>query len=1200
MGHISQISGRKGGGKGGGGGGGRAAQEAPNTLRSKATARVIDLVSEGEIGGLLNGLRSVILDGTPVENADGSLNFAGVTLEERPGLPDQAPVSGFTDVEREVPVGVEVTAAAPVVRTITSPNLDALRIKMRLPALTRQNTGNGDLSATSVEFKIEVRPSGGTYAQTNLEWGWMPYTDQTAPLTKGLRVVVEGTVFGGSGANASTDLTVEYRKDGGAWQVWETRSATAGIPWGVEWRWEGDNYIPFNVWIRSSATASTTFEITDLPEGVYEVRATAGTIRSTEASSPVPIKIEGKTTSPYERAYRVPLPTGGAPWDIRITRLTEDAELVSLRNETHWSSYTELVDARLSYPDSAYFALSIDAEQFGEKIPVRGFEIKGIKVQVPSNYDPETRVYTGLWDGTFKLAWTDNPAWVLFDLLTSERYGLGRDVLPEVPDKWGLYQIAQYCDALVSNGYGGEEPRFTFNAQIRTAEDAYQVIMAIGSAFRGMVYWGSGAVMAVQDAPRDAGNLVAPANVIDGDFNYEGTGRKARHSAVVVKWNNPADAYKMALEVVEDPAMIARYGYNSTDVVAFGCTSRAQAHRFGRWMLYSEEAETEVVTYRASFDHAGVEPGEIIRVADPHHAGARFGGRVRSATTSLIQLDDTIELEPSESYTLSVVLPDGSLEDRAVTTAPGETDELALSPALSVAPQVAAMWALTSTSLSPQTFRVISNMEIEKGIFEIKALLHAPDKFDRVEQDLVLDPPETSYLPTGVLPAPKDGSVFEYSTREGPTPRALAAVSWSAPGDARARYYQVEMRRPSASGFELVDTIQALSLDASISEAGTYGFRVRAITALGEVGPWHSWEADLFGLYRTPVAPAEYRVSVLDGQAHQSWTVTTDALISHYKIRHSPDPAETEWSSMVDLVLDTGLVHATSVPAMGGVYAIKPVTFAGIESDDPALIVSPTVGLASLNVVETIVEDPAFAGAKTDLALTGAGLALTSGDDLFARSDFFGVSDFFLGVGGLKSSGIYEVSEVVDLGEVYTSRVTASMGVGVVNMAADFFGVPDLFDQADIFGISSTNIGVELQLATTADDPAGSPVWSAWQPFVIGDYDFRAIKFRAILTSSEFAISPVLEALTLAIDMPDRLLSGDDLVADAAGASIVFSPSFKAVPALAVTGQDMASGDRFEIINKTSAGFDLRFFNSGGSGVSRTFDYVANGYGRGA
>ena len=356
--------------------------------------------------------------------------------------------------------------------------------------------------------------------------------------------------------------------------------------------------------------------------------------------------ITGKTKSPYQRAYRVDLSpyTTDSPSDypliFKVSRTTPETETTTTQDQIFLDSYVEIQEQKFEYPDSAYVAITVDSELFGGKIPKRSYEIKGLKIQYPANYDPDTRIYTGIWDGTFLEGYCNNPAWVMYDMLTNSRYGLGDDIDASQVDKAALYQVGIYCDELVDDGKGGQEPRFTINAVMTQRKEAYTVLNAIASVFRGMAFWSAGGVSFSNDQPKDPVRVVTNASVKDGDFTYSGVGLKARHSAVLVTWNDPLDFYRQQIEVVEDPDLIQRFGWRQIELVAFGTTSRAQAIRMGKWLLQAEATETETVTYEAGWDHADTTPGQIIQISDEHRVGARVAGRIlgkdlHSLTTSI-------------------------------------------------------------------------------------------------------------------------------------------------------------------------------------------------------------------------------------------------------------------------------------------------------------------------------------------------------------------------------------------------------------------------------------------------------------------------------------------------------------------------------------------------------------------------------------
>jgi predicted phage tail protein len=771
------IVGAGGGGKSGGGSA-RVAQEAPDSLRSKAYARVVDLVCEGEIEGLAAGLQSVYLDDTPIQNSDGSYNFTGVTLEARTGTQQQSYIPGFSSVENEVSVGVECKYGQTVVRSITDPDVDAVRIKVSIPTLTLQDTTNGDLNGTSVTYAIDLQSRGAGYVQ-----------------------ILQDTV-------------------------------------------------------------------------------------------------SGKTSSRYQRSYYVPL-SGTGPWDVRLRRITADSTQTSLQNKTFLESYTEVIESKLRYPNSALMALRVDASQF-TSIPRRSYDLKLLRVRIPSNYFPETRSYAGVWDGSFKVAWTDNPAWCFYDLVTSTRYGLGNYIPETQVDKWALYRVAKYCDELVPNGLGGYEPRFTCNLYLQTREQAYKVVQDMASVFRGMAYWSGGAITVTQDAPQDPVYQFTAANVVDGEFAYQGSSAKARHTVALVSWVDPDDFYRQKVEYVEDLAGIARYGVVQADVVAMGCTSRGQANRVGKWLLYSEQSESEIITFRTGLEGAVVRPGDVIKVADASRGGMRLGGRIAAATTVSVTLDQDL---PAGSWRISVVLPTGVVEERQVGSLSGRT--VGVTSAFSMAPQVGAIWVLSSTLVEAQLFRVVQVAESEPGIHEITALAHNPSKYAVIEQGLALQPRAITVLST--TPAAPTGLIVTESLyRVKDQALVLIQLGWEQVFGALE--YQVTYRVNGGNTVTL-PKVSSTYLEIRNAEAGDYVFTVRAVGVSGKLGNSASLSQSILGKLQPPDDVQDFVVLRRTTDLLLSWSANTDADLSGYEVR-----VGTGWDSgvMVGQTAGTQLVHDQS------------------------------------------------------------------------------------------------------------------------------------------------------------------------------------------------------------------------------------------------------------------------------------------------
>lgn len=1066
------IRGAKGGGKGGKGGSARTPIEAPNTLRSAATARIIDLLGEGPIVGLVDGLKSVFLDDTPIQAADGSYSFAGVTISERTGEADQEPIPGFPAVESEVDVSTQVKYGLPIIRTVTNLEADAIRIKIQTPTLTSQDPTTGDINGSFAQLAVDVQASGGTWKR----------------------------------------------------------------------------------------------------QGV--------------------IILSGKTTSPYEKQKRIEL-AGTGPWTVRVTRQTADGTSI-IQNDTHWTSYTEIVDARLTYPDSAIIGLQVDARQFGSDIPSRSYDVKGRIIRVPSNYNPDTRAYAGLWDGTFKLAWTDNPAWIYLDLATHPRYGAGLENI----DKWSLYQIAQYCDELVPNGYGEMEPRFTVNTVLAEQVDAIKALNQLASAFRGMTYWGSNSAVAVADMPSDPVKLVSPANVINGEFEYSGTGMRERHSVALITWNDPEDGYKKQVEVVEDADAIRLFGWRQLDVTAFGCTSRGQAHRLGRWLLYSERAETETVTYTAGVDHADLRPGDIIALSDPSLAGARLSGRVRVSGLLELQLDKVPSEVAGADWFFDVMLPAGVIERRQVQAFTGNV--VTLTEPLTAEPVVAAMWVLSSVAVEPRQFRVVSVSEKEGARYQVTAVEHDPDKYARVELGLSLPERDTSLIPTGPLPSPLNITVEEYLYRAGVGVRSGASISVTPPADPRISMYEFQVWRPGGSDFGPLSTQSGITADLQDTNPGEYRMRVRSLTVTGLRSPWRVSAIALQGLLRPPADITDLHLTVNAGQLTLWWPPVPDLDLDHYEIRYSPSLAGATWMS-AQVVLDrvAAGVNTAMLPARRGTYLVRAVDTSGVYSLNAISATSQIAEIDSYNAVETVDEGPAWTGERVNVSAAVGQLQLDSRNRMADWGALAEVITMAYGNSGVVEEGWYYADEIVDMGHVYTARLTSEVlafGYDILGTMASWVTLASVDRLADV---DPGQWGLTLEVSqSSTPQPAAPTDWSPWELLTIGEHTARAFRFRLHLKSFAPAVTPSVSQMRIIIDMPDRVAGGNDLLCPAEGMRITFTPSFMVRPSLAVDAQGLSVGDRKLVTNIDDTGFNLRFFDSAGVGVSRTFDYLAKGYGR--
>jgi predicted phage tail protein len=676
--------------------------------------------------------------------------------------------------------------------------------------------------------------------------------------------------------------------------------------------------------------------------------------------------INGKCTSPYVRDYRVTLPPGGAPWTIKVERTYPDVT-ANVHNDLYFVSLTEVIDSKFTHPNSAYIGITIDTAQFSGGAPARSYQVQGLIIKLPSNYNPVTRNYTGAWDGTFTTGYSNNPAWAYYDMLTNNRYGLGLPATAVDPWKWDLYAIAQYSDGVdgsgnfvgVDDGAGGREPRYQCNMLLNTRQEAYAVVNTMTSIFRGMSFWSSGAIRPTADMPKSPVKLVTNSNVLNGEFKYEGTALKARHSEVKVIWNDPADSYRAAVAFVDDQEAVARYGVRQTDLVAYGSTSNGQSIRAGKWVIDTEKTQTETVHFRGGLDMADLFPGDVVNVVDENYAQSVFGGRALDCTSTSITLDKSFIILPSTAYTLQVMLPDGTLASKALTNAAGSADIVTWSGAMSQVPLSGAVWAITSSALQPRQFVIISNTEVDAVTFEFMALFYDPAKYDRVENGVVIPTPIYNATPTGViLPASNATAVMRLYVN-GSAIRASALVSWSKSDDSRVYLYEVQVKGPNDPTWVSLGETSFTTIEYQDTVEGDHDFRIRAKGLNNKYSEW--LELDGVNL-TTAVAPADVVgiTPVFDpsGIAFK-WTPNTDLNLDHYEIRRG-----ASWAAavLVSQQADTTYVEK-GVAAGSYTYWVKAVTAPqGIYS----------ANAASISVVVTAPSAPAVAAAiiGTDYSLT--------------------------------------------------------------------------------------------------------------------------------------------------------------------------------------------------------------------------------------
>jgi predicted phage tail protein len=482
-------------------------------------------------------------------------------------------------------------------------------------------------------------------------------------------------------------------------------------------------------------------------------------------------KIKGKSRGPYDVEYNFAL-SGTGPWTVKVQRITKDPENLRMNNDLYFKAIVGIINETLRYPNSALLGFNVSAEFF-QSVPSISAELLGLLIQVPSNYDRASNTYAGVWDGTFKTEFNNNPVWVFYDLLTNPRYGCGDFIAKEDIDIYALLPIAKYCDEMVSDGKGGMEKRFTFNAYVNNRGDAFEVLNALAAAFRGMIYYAQGQIIATQDKPSDIVKQFSPANVVveisdSGEvtrpaFTYEGTGLKARKTVALVSWNDREDRYRGKIEYVEDRDAIERYGYRELEVRAMGCTSQGQAQRVGRWALLTNLNETETVTFRVAAEGFFLMPGEIIEIADPYKTAGIYAGILASASSSSVVLDREVALEENKSYEIIIRTAENLDLVASVTNGAGSTDNISFSPSFPSEPSLPAAWIIREAGTVPRKYRVIALNE-DDGIVTVLASAYYEDKFATVDNSTMLSSQTTSIAGLVVTPVVSAGSIVLQTT----------------------------------------------------------------------------------------------------------------------------------------------------------------------------------------------------------------------------------------------------------------------------------------------------------------------------------------------------------------------------------------------------------------------------------------------------
>lgn len=1121
------------------GGSSRTPQTAADSLDSRQYANVIDLISEGEIEGLVehnitvdgvptvSTLPSVFLNNTALQNANGTFNFVDVELYTRNGTQDQEYIPLTSGVEDEKPVSVNVVKDVPVVRSITDENVDAVRVTISVPALQKIDSKTGDTLGSSVELEIAVQYAG----------------------------------------------------------------------------------------------AGFTTVITD--------------------------KITGRTGDEYRKDYLIELqrPNPSDNVDIKVTRITEDSTDALLANAFSWLSYTEIIWAKLAYPNSALIGLRVDAEQFSS-IPQRSYLVKGVKVAIPAgvSVDEDTGriIYSSnfVWNGTFGAAqWTSCPAWILWDLLTNNRYGFGDHIDTSQLDKWAFFAASKYANALIDDGFGGQEARFSCNTNIQTAEEAYKLINDLLSVMRCQGFWSSGSMTIAQDRPEDPAYLFTLANVTPEGFSYSGSSLKTRPNVAVVAYLD-LQLRDTAFEVVEDAEAVDKYGAVRVEVSAFACTSRGQANRIGKWLLFSEQNEKELVTFSSSLE-AGqqVRPGQIIQIADPVKAGSRRAGRIAAATTTVITVDDSSQTDLSfpTGSTISVILPDGTVQSREIIDVTGADITVAI--AFSATPNVNSVWMIESPTLQSALYRVLSVTENEQLAYTITGIAHNESKYAYIEDGAPLQQRDISNL-NEIPDPPSNLSVLAINgvneVQYELNGRIAIKITFGWLGPQGIKRFRVKYRHED-DNFTTV-TVQGTTFDILDVKEGFYEIQVSSISA--SLILFSTPAVATYNVQGVSAAPLDVTgltlVPISEALALLTWNATTELDVrvgGKVIIRHDPRSLSTaEWASSTQIV-DAVAGNATQkqVPLLPGTYFIKFQDFFGNSSINAAGFEVSMPEYESrlkldLYVDVDYADDFYYTGVlweEESLPTPFSGTAINCEYDpletglVIHRDDYvvtgyvdvdyvvvtliepYVTSDYWEPIyayGDLEGEYIFE--ETLDLGDVYD--VNFRRYVLIRGLASDelFDSAEGLFDDRIGFFDGAANaiegINVITYMRATNDDPSGSPTWGPWTELINGVMQGRAFQARAIISTRSTGAAIVVEDLRMIPELQRRMASSSN---PSTATSISYDFAFYDLHALSITPTDLLPNERYVLSNVTSTGFDIDFYADSLT-IEKAYHYTATGFGR--
>tara|TARA_Y100000004_G_scaffold59541_1_gene66316 strand:- start:475 stop:4215 length:3741 start_codon:yes stop_codon:yes gene_type:complete len=1099
---IGQRIAGAGGGGGKGGGGSHTPTEADDTLQSVQFASVLDVISEGEIQGLEDGNKSIFLEDTPIQNADGTNNFKSFSVATRNGTQAQTHITGnFGATQSEKAVNSEVVNGTPVTRSITDTDVDRVRVTLTIPSL-RIVEDDGDITGHEVSIKIQVQYNGG-----------------------GFNDVISDT-------------------------------------------------------------------------------------------------IKGKSSARYQRDYLIAL-TGAFPVDIRMVRVSANETSTRRASSTFFQAYTEIIDEKFRYPNTALVGLRFDSRQFGS-IPSRKYLIRGIKVKIPSNATVDTTThlgritYSGVWDGTFQAAtWTNDPAWCLYDLLINDRYGAG--ITEATLDRYDFFAISQYCNTLVDDGKGGKEPRFSLNILINQRDEVYNVIQQLTAIFRGIAYYGAGSLVLLQDKPTDAQYLLGPSNVVDGTFSYSGTGQKVRHTVAVVAWQSYDTRGDIEYEYVEDHAAVAKHGIIKKEMKAIGCYSQGQAHRLGKWTLLSEQNLTETCQFAVAVESGIIlRPGMVIDIADPLRGGTRRSGRVNSATTTVITIDSDTNLSVNlaSSPSLSVLMPTGLVETKAISSISGAA--ITVSDAFSEAPNAGAVYLIQTTDIQSQQFRVLSVSESGDGVYGVSAIAYNESIYAAIEKDVAIRQRDISNL-SSAPNAPEGLTGTEFLYQEGQTVHTGFDFSWTH-DRANTNDFLVKYKIDNDNFTTLTTSNPSITLRAL--RAGTLSVQVLARNYLGKQSKISTATFTLVGKTAVPGDVQNLSIEPISANsARLRWDKTVDLDVKvnglvHIKHSNLTDGSAT-WPNSVDLIpAVAGNSTEAIVPLVAGEIFAKFEDDLGNKSANATSVVVQLPDTLGQLIIQSRREDqdtPPFQGQATDCFYDeDLDAVIIDGDEnIDDQTDFDDISSFDT-LGDILSSANYQFAATLDL----EAKFPIDLQRRLVSRA---FFPNDLIDSRtanvdtwnDFDGSEADAVNAKLYFRSTDSDPTTVPnPFGPWREFVNGTFEARAFQFKVELSSSDIAQNILVDELGYVASFQRRQENSNGAIASGTTTKVVtFDKAFFTgtgslggtnayLPSVGVAVQNLAAGERVNVHSVTGTGFNVAILDSNDNNVDRNFTYTAVGYGK--